>query len=267
MKIYLDVAVKAALLAGEEILKIYNDKSSDFGVEIKADNSPLTIADKMSNKVICEQLSSSCLPILSEEIKNDPYEERKNWDSLWVVDPLDGTKEFIKRNGEFTVNIALVKNGTPILGVIYIPVKKTLYFGAKTEGAYKIEDFSFDKYSGIGPLIKQSSPMPCYSQEREYRVVASRSHLSIETEEFIEKRKKQYPNLEMVSVGSSIKICLICEGSADVYPRFAPTMEWDTAAGDAIARSMGLCCTLTDETTPLKYNKDNLLNPWFIIKK
>lgn len=267
MKIYLDLAVKAALLAGEEILKIYNDENSDFGVEIKADNSPLTIADKMSNKVICEQLTSSSLPILSEEIKSNPYSERQDWDSLWIVDPLDGTKEFIKRNGEFTVNIALVKNGAPILGVIYIPVKKTLYFGAKTEGAYKIENFALENFKGIVPLIQESSPMPCCNQEREFRVVASRSHLSPETEEFIEKQKSAHPNLEMISVGSSIKICLVCEGSADVYPRFAPTMEWDTAAGDAIARSMGLRCTLTDEKTPLQYNKENLLNPWFIIKK
>ena len=109
--------------------------------------------------------------------------------------------------------------------------------------------------------------MPCCNEERKFRVVASRSHLSPETEEFINKKKELYPDLEMVSVGSSIKICLVCEGSADVYPRFAPTMEWDTAAGDAIARSMGLSCTLTDETTPLNYNKENLLNPWFIIKK
>lgn len=267
MKIYLDLAVKAALLAGEEILKVYNDETSDFGVEIKADNSPLTIADKMSNDVICKELKSSCLPILSEEIKNNPYNERKEWDSLWIVDPLDGTKEFIKRNGEFTVNIALIKDETPILGVIYIPVKKTLYFGAKSEGSYKIENFSIENYNGIVPLMNISKKMPCCNEEREFKVVASRSHLSPETEEFINKRKNSYPNLEMVSVGSSIKICLVCEGSADVYPRFAPTMEWDTAAGDAIARSIGLCCTLTDEKTPLKYNKENLLNPWFIIQK
>lgn len=267
MKIYLDSAIRAALLAGEEILKIYNDESSDFEVEMKADNSPLTIADKKSNEVICNELSSTCLPILSEEIKNSPYSERKDWQSMWIIDPLDGTKEFIKRNGEFTVNIALAKEGVPILGVIYIPVKRVLYFGAKSEGAYKIENFTIENYSGIGPLIKNSMKMPCCNEERTYRVVASRSHLSPETEEFINKTKELYPNLEMVSVGSSIKICLVCEGSADVYPRFAPTMEWDTAAGDAIARSMGLCCTLSDERTPLKYNKENLLNPWFIIRK
>ena len=163
MKIYLDLAVKAALLAGEEILKVYNDETSDFGVEIKADNSPLTIADKMSNDVICKELKSSCLPILSEEIKNNPYNERKEWDSLWIVDPLDGTKEFIKRNGEFTVNIALIKDETPILGVIYIPVKKTLYFGAKSEGSYKIENFSIEDYNGIVPLMNISKKMPCFS--------------------------------------------------------------------------------------------------------
>ena len=267
MKIYLNIAVKAALMAGEEILKVYNDEASDFGIEIKADNSPLTIADKLSNDVICRELKASRLPILSEEIKNNPYNERKDWDSLWIVDPLDGTKEFIKRNGEFTVNIALVKNEIPILGVIYIPVKKTLYYGAKGEGSFKIENICIDAYEGIAKLINTSKRMPCCNDDRKFRVVASRSHLSPETEEFINNKKNSYPDLEMVSVGSSIKICLVCEGSADVYPRFAPTMEWDTAAGDAIARSMGLCCTLTDEATPLKYNKEDLLNPWFIIKK
>lgn len=267
MKIYLNTAIKVALLAGEEILKIYYDENSDFGIEMKADNSPLTIADKKSNEVICKELSSSCLPILSEEIKSNPYHERKEWSSLWVVDPLDGTKEFIKRNGEFTVNIALVQNGAPILGVIYIPVKRTLYFGARIEGAYKIENISIKDYTGIVPLINKSMKMPCYNNERPYRVVASRSHISKETEAYINKVRVTHSNLEMVSVGSSIKICLVCEGSADVYPRFAPTMEWDTAAGDAIARAMGLTCTLKDEKTPLLYNKEDLTNPWFIIKR
>ena len=153
------------------------------------------------------------------------------------------------------------------MGVIYIPVKRTLYFGARIEGAYKIENISIKDYTGIVPLINKSMKMPCYNSERPYRVVASRSHLSEETEAYINKVREIHSNLEIVSVGSSIKICLVCEGSADAYPRFAPTMEWDTAAGDAIARAMGLTCTLKDEKTPLLYNKEDLTNPWFIIKR
>ena len=174
----LSCAIRAALLAGKDILNIYDDPKADFAIERKADNSPLTIADKRSHARIMDELDATSIPVLSEEGRLTDYDKRKGWKTLWVVDPLDGTKEFIKRNGEFTVNIALVENGIPVLGVIYVPVSRTLYF----------------------------------------------------------------------------------------YPRFAPTMEWDTAAGHAIVRASGKNIYLTDERTPLHYNKENLLNPWFIVK-
>lgn len=262
----LKLAISAAVQAGKGIMDIYTDESSDFGVEMKSDNSPLTIADKKSDAIISSYLSKTKIPVLGEEIKNSPYEERKEWFLLWVVDPLDGTKEFIKRNGEFTVNIALVEKSEPILGVIYVPVKNTIYFGYKGFGSRKAENVL--PSDSCDEIISRSRQLPVTDgEERAYTVVASRSHLSAETEEFINDRKKTYPQLVTVSAGSSLKICLVCEGKADVYPRFAPTMEWDTAAGDGIARAMGLKCTLVDGNTPLSYNKADLTNPWFIIDR
>lgn len=246
-------------------MKIYSDENSDFGVEMKADNSPLTVADKKSDEVIGQYLRKTGIPILSEEIKNRPFSERSSWRRAWIVDPLDGTKEFIKRNGEFTVNIALIEDGKPIIGVIYIPVKQILYFGSKNKGSFKAVDA--ESSGNIEDIITKSVKLPEANPGRPFTVIASRSHLTPETESFIANEKVEHPELTTISVGSSIKICLVCEGSADVYPRFAPTMEWDTAAGDGIARSMGLKCTLADGVTPLVYNKEDLMNPWFIIKR
>lgn len=262
----LGTAIKAAVQAGNGIMEIYSDENADFGVEMKSDNSPLTIADRKSDGIIASYLSKTGIPLLGEEIKNSPYEERKNWNLLWVVDPLDGTKEFIKRNGEFTVNIALVENSAPILGVIYVPAKNTLYFGLSGFGSRMAENVSAGE--SCDDIMARSRQMPPGGNScRPYTVVASRSHLSPETEAFIAERKKVYPDLVTVSAGSSLKICLVCEGKADVYPRFAPTMEWDTAAGDAIARAMGLRCTLPDGITPLSYNKAELRNPWFVVER
>ena len=233
----LSCAIRAALLAGKDILNIYNDPKADFAIERKADNSPLTIADKRSHAHIMDELDATSIPVLSEEGRLTDYNIRKGWKTLWVVDPLDGTKEFIKRNGEFTVNIALVENGIPVLGVIYVPVSRTLYFSEDSIGAYRIE--------GID---------------------ARSAGLSPETEEYIRKLESEYGHVNLISCGSSLKICRVAEGSADIYPRFAPTMEWDTAAGHAIVRASGKNIYLTDERTPLHYNKENLLNPWFIVK-
>lgn len=262
------LAIKAALNAGEEILTIYNDPSMDFQVEKKADNSPLTIADKKAHEAIVAILKETQYPILSEEGSAIDYQIRKSWDALWVVDPLDGTKEFIKRNGEFTVNIALVHKGVPTLGVIYLPTKQTLYFAEASLGAYKCDGIDADNYNeDFEQLVQQSLRMPYQNIKDKYVVVASRSHLTPETKEFIDELMLEHSNVEMISSGSSIKICLVAEGSADVYPRFAPTMEWDTAAGDAIARAAGMKVCQADQITPLVYNKENLLNPWFIIEK
>ena len=241
----LKIAIRGALEAGKAIIHIYDDPNADFGIERKADNSPLTRADKAAHAVITHHLLPTGIPILSEEGAHEPYEVRRTWRRLWIVDPLDGTKEFIKRNGEFTVNIALVEDGTPVLGVIYVPVKDELYYGFDSEVSFSTES----------------------TDSRPYICVASRSHLSQETEVFIEGLRKDHPDLQLVSSGSSLKICLVAEGKADIYPRHAPTMEWDTAAGDAIARAAG--CSVVDAITgePLTYNKEDLHNPWFIVKR
>jgi len=207
--------------------------------------------------------------VLSEEGKHLDYEVRKGWDTLWIVDPLDGTKEFIKRNGEFTVNIALVYEGIPVLGVIYLPVKQELYFAEESLGAYKLSGITaLDDSASLDKLIASSVRLPGKDSRKDHFViVASRSHLTPETETYINEMKRKHADVELISSGSSIKICLVAEGKADVYPRFAPTMEWDTAAGHAIARAAGMEVYQAGEEWPLQYNKEDLLNPWFIVEK
>lgn len=265
---YVMAAIDAALKAGEEILSIYNDPKSDFEIERKADNSPLTVADKKAHEAIMAILSGTPFPILSEEGKHMDYAIRKDWDTLWIVDPLDGTKEFIKRNGEFTVNIALVRNSVPVFGVIYVPVKKELYFAVEGVGAYKLSNIVAlnNDYLTLEQLMQSSKRMPTKEVHNPFVIVASRSHLTPETETYISDLRKKHGNIELVSSGSSIKICLVAEGKADVYPRFAPTMEWDTAAGHAIARAAGMEVYQAGKEEPLRYNKEDLLNPWFIVE-
>lgn len=265
---YILNAIEAALRAGGQILFIYNDPSSDFQVERKADNSPLTIADRKAHETIVEILKDTPFPILSEEGKSLPFEMRNGWETLWIVDPLDGTKEFIKRNGEFTVNIALVSKGKPVMGVIYVPVKKVLYFAEDALGAYKIEGIEDLDHKSLDDLISEAVRLPDKSISRtNFVMVASRSHLTPETENYIDKMRVVHGDLELVSIGSSLKICLVAEGRADVYPRFAPTMEWDTAAGHAIASAAGMEVYQAETDLPLQYNKQDLLNPWFVVEK
>ncbi len=259
MRHELQIAIQAAIRAGEKIIEIYNDPESDFEIERKADNSPLTKADKAAHIQIAEMLEPLQIPLLSEEGRAIPYSERKEWSQLWIIDPLDGTKEFIKRNGEFTVNIALVEMGEPVLGVIYIPVTRELYYADRQSGAFKITDVKLSQ-----DIENEAIKLPLEKRHDSYRVVASRSHLSQETSDFIEKISSKHPNIELVSKGSSLKICLIAEGTADVYPRYAPTMEWDTAAGDAILRAMGKSLVRAEDNENLVYNKEELLNPYFI---
>lgn len=266
---YLYIAIDASLRAGREILAIYNDPASDFQVERKADNSPLTIADRRSHEIISKALNQTPYPVLSEEGKHLPYEERKAWHTLWIVDPLDGTKEFIKRNGGFTVNIALVTDGVPVAGVIYVPVTKELYFAAEGLGAYKLENVEdLNAFPDMEKLKAASMRLP-HATHPDFVVVASLSHSTPETEKYIARLRTAHPDLRLVTVGSSLKICLVAEGKADVYPRFAPTMEWDTAAGHAIARMAGFNIFRADGEVhePLQYNKENLLNPWFIVER
>ncbi len=253
MKNYLEIAIEAAVAAGNEILEVYE---SDFTVEDKDDKSPLTLADKRGHLKIMSFLESTPFPVLSEEGKHLSYDERKQWNYFWLVDPLDGTKEFIKRNGEFTVNIALVENGVPVMGVIYVPVKDTLYIGSE-EGAFKYEAYA------TGNSLKEALPLP--KGNRQYTLVGSRSHMTAATELFFEEKKKEYGTVEVLTVGSSLKLCMVAEGKADAYPRCAPTMEWDTGAGHAIALAAGFNVTQYNTTEPLVYNKVDLLNPWFLV--
>ncbi len=265
LSIELTVATRAAVAAGEAIMNIYNDPQSDFSIERKADNSPLTIADKAAHEVIVATISELGIPILSEEGAKAPYSEREGWSRLWIVDPLDGTKEFIKRNGEFTVNIALVEDGVPVGGVLYVPVSGELYVAQCGVGAFvqrnvfKCSDIDLSEGS-----VEQLPPSPMNSDE--VRVVASRSHLSEQTQAYVESLKGEGKSVIFVSKGSSIKIALIATGEADIYPRYAPTMEWDTAAGDALLRAQGRALLDAETLSPLRYNKEDLLNPFFIAK-
>ena len=275
---YILKSIQAAIAAGNAINKVYH--SEDFGVEYKSDESPLTIADQKSHEIIMNALMQFDVPILSEEGKDAPYSERKNWKRFWVVDPLDGTKEFIKRNGEFTVNIALVENSSPILGTIFVPDRNTLYFAAQGLGAFKLEDGPFkdlqhsaadsDKeISGLlGQIVGQSSRLPIqHPRQADLTIVGSRSHKTAELEAYVEEKRKAFGEVEFISAGSSLKICLVAEGRADIYPRLGPTMEWDTAAGQAIAEVAGAAVYQYETTKPLIYNKKDLHNPWFIVQR
>lgn len=261
MEKLIQTAIAASIEAGKAIMKVYN---TDFDIAYKEDLSPLTEADRASHEIISTYLQKTSIPVLSEEGKHLPYEVRKQWQTLWLVDPLDGTKEFIKRNGEFTVNIALIERGKPVAGIIYVPVSEVLYVGVSKLGAFKLNNAN--DFSGtVEDLKEKAINLPEIKNKEEFRVVASRSHLSIETENFINKLKKTHANIQTVSKGSSLKLCLIAEGAADIYPRFAPTMEWDTGAGHAIVDASGGRLVLADdEKTEVTYNKENLLNPWFI---
>ena len=252
--------LKIAKQAGEEIIKIYS--SNSFGIEYKKDESPLTRADKISNEIILTNLREIYpeVPILSEEEKNIPYTARKNWDYYWLIDPLDGTKDFIKRNGEFTVNIALVHKDRPIFGVVYAPVLDVFYYAIEVKGAFKQNK----------KRILEKLPIEINNEfakdSNKITIVASRSHMSDETNQYINKIKEKHNEVEVTSIGSSLKLCMVAEGKADVYPRFGPTMEWDTAASQVIVEQSGGRVINAKTRKPLKYNKENLLNPWFIVE-
>jgi len=245
--------IEIAQQAGKVILEVYN--SNDFETQLKSDNSPLTIADQKANDVIVMALKTKfpAVPFITEEEKAMEFSERKNWEYLWLVDPLDGTKEFIKRNGEFTVNIALVKNGNVELGVVYIPVQNKTYFAYKGNGSFVIDE------NGTQPIKVKSRNKDLL------KLVGSRSHPSDDFVAYIEEQKKQYTEVEVLPYGSSLKICMVAEGKADVYPRLGPTMEWDTGAAHIVAEEAGATVTIAGTDEPLNYNKENLLNPYFIV--
>lgn len=263
MKELLLPAINAAIDAGNAIMKIYQ---TDFEVEYKEDQSPLTIADQIAHNIIENRLIKLRIPILSEEGKSILYMDRKSWRELWIVDPLDGTKEFVKKNGEFTVNIALVKDSVPVMGVVYAPSLNELYFGQSGLGAFKTTGLNKDLILELDKLTSQSNRLPLSKNKSYYGIVASRSHLNPETTEFINVIRQDKTDVKIVSKGSSLKLCLVAEGVADVYPRFAPTSEWDTAAGHAIVlASGGKVVKAENPSETLIYNKEDIINPWFIV--
>lgn len=253
-KVLLDAAQAAAFEAGKAIMQIYS--SEDFGEEVKADHSPVTWADKAAHEVIIQILAGAGLPILSEEGSDIPFSERAAWQRFWLVDPLDGTKEFIKRNGEFTVNIALIENGKPILGVIYSPCLELMYAGSTETSVIKIEK---NRQTTISPK-SQLTNFETLLEKDCVTIVASRSHSSVETTLFI----KQFKNVKEELSGSSLKFMALVEGKADIYPRLSPTMEWDTAAAHAILSIANIGVYQTDLQSQLSYNKPLLTNPFFV---
>lgn len=239
--------------AGDAILTIYN-QPGDVEVDYKSDDSPLTKADAAANAVIVAGLEKLKyqFPILSEESKATDYEERKSWQTFWLVDPLDGTKEFIKRNGEFTVNIALVDGSRSVLGVVYAPVTEEMFYAAKGLGATAVR-------KGEQKALK----VPSYkTTDSGLRMVTSRSHLNETTAAFL----AQYSEPETVAKGSSFKFLMIADGQAEIYPRLAPTMEWDTGAAQIVLEEAGGSVLNHETGKPLEYNKDSLVNPHFVAK-
>jgi 3'(2'), 5'-bisphosphate nucleotidase len=259
-------AVRAALAAGRRIMAVYDQP---IEVDYKEDRSPLTAADRAAHTEIADHLRRQTpdIPILSEEGKEIDYEVRRNWERFWLVDPLDGTKEFIKRNGEFTVNIALIESNISVLGVIYVPCRNHLYFACPGAGANKIENITaIQPVTDFDHLLSNANPLPLQAKRSDrLRVVGSRSHASQEFEKYIKELKNKHKSIEITPAGSSLKFCLVAEGKADLYPRLSPTMEWDTAAGQAIAEQAG--CTVVNlmNSKPIKYNKKDLRNSFFIV--
>jgi 3'(2'), 5'-bisphosphate nucleotidase len=259
------LAIQAAFKGGEEILSIYK---TDFLVETKSDNTPVTAADKASGKAIAEVLHQSTYPVISEEELVPPYAERKDYQHVWIVDPLDGTKEYVKRNGEFAVNVALTENKQPVIGVIYAPILKTLYFAGKDFGSYKItEEVLYRLHElSITELCQLAIKLPAERLPANYTVIASRSHLSREVNEHIERLSHIYGKVAVINVGSSIKQCWVAEGKAHEYPRYGLTMEWDTAAGQCILEEAGSQLIDLQTGNPMVYNKEDLRNNYFVAR-
>jgi 3'(2'), 5'-bisphosphate nucleotidase len=256
----IDKAIHAALLAGRKIMEVY--ASNDFKVVIKNDQTPVTLADRNAHNEILKNLESTGLPVLSEEGIHLRYSERKNWDLFWMVDPLDGTKEFLKRNDEFTVNIALIKNCQSIAGVVYAPATGELYAGIPEIGAFKL--FNPDGHCTFHSMQHSGKKLPEKTGQTEFVIIVSRSHMNQKTKEYLETIRKEHESFRLINMGSSMKMCMVAEGTASVYPKLGTTMEWDTAAAHAILKASGKNIFLTNLKTEIRYNKENLQNPHFI---
>jgi 3'(2'), 5'-bisphosphate nucleotidase len=257
----LKTAIEAALQAGKAILEIYH--SGAFDIELKGDNSPLTRADTASHNVIMSYLKPTGIAVLSEEGRDISYQERKDWKQLWIVDPIDGTKEFIKRNGEFTVNIALIEDQRPLIGVIFVPVTGELYFSSKEMGAFKVT-VDLENYD-VDMIISNGNKLPLEREDKTFTIVASRSHMSPETEAYVQEMRDIHGEVHLISKGSSLKLCMVAQGVADCYPRFAPTMEWDTAAGQAICEHADFRVIDWSTKKTMLYNREELLNNFFLV--
>lgn len=261
----LPFAFNAAVRAGAEIMKVYNTKD-EGDVEVKSNNTPLTIADRLAHNKIKEVLGETRIPILSEEGREILYDERKNWDMFWLVDPLDGTIEFLKRNNEFTVNIALMADNECIGAIVYVPCLGKMYFAEQGCGAMLLEGVMPDEKACYSDdIIRQRAQMlPLATAIHDkFRIAVSRSHQTAETSDYVEQMRKIYPDAEVVEQGSSYKFCLMAEGAIDYYPRTTATYEWDTAAAELILLESGGVVHSLPDHKPLRYNKANLLNPWF----
>ena len=251
----IDHLIAVAREAGAAILEVYR---TDFAVERKSDASPLTEADLRAHRVITARLGERYpeIPILSEESEHDAYEQRKDWDCFWLVDPLDGTKEFVKRNGQFTVNIALIEGGRPRAGVVYAPALDLLYWGEVGNGAFKRE-------AGGQPIALTA---PSEASRQRLVIAGSLSHPTPEMDAFLDEQRSRYEKVEFVAMGSSLKLCMVADGGADVYPRFGPTMEWDTAAAHAVVNAAGRRVLRHGSKDELRYNKPDLHNDWFVVR-
>lgn len=262
-------AFNAAVRAGWEIMTVYKN-SDDYDIAVKSDHTPITIADRLAHNRIKEVLGETRIPILSEEGREMLYEERRNWELFWLVDPLDGTVEFIKGNNEFTVNIALMSEGVCICSVVYVPYLQKAYVASQGLGSYLLTGIapSADALYTYEEICAQRRRLPLDEQSHEgFRVAVSRSHQTAETMEYIERVREQHPDLEIVEQGSSYKFCLLAEGAIDYYPRTTHTYEWDTAAAELILAEAGGVTRSLPNYEPLRYNKEDLHNPWFECRK
>ncbi len=258
----------AAIRAGAAIMTVYKQRD-DYDVAIKSDRTPITVADRLAHKTIREYLGPTRIPVLSEEGREMRYEERRNWELFWLVDPLDGTLEFIKGNNEFTVNIALMENNVSVASVVYVPYIGRLYFALRGRGAYRKENVlpDADACYTYDAILHDARRLPCEEHpQRPLRVAVSRSHQTPETAEHIADLRRTYPDLEVLEQGSSYKFCLLAEGAVDYYVRTTHTYEWDTAAGELILAEAGGRTEALPDGSHFRYNKEDLHNPWFICR-
>lgn len=262
----LPCAFNAAVRAGAEIMKVYSAQGDEYDIKVKSDNTPLIIADRLAHNKIKEVLGETRIPILSEEGREILYEERKNWEMFWLIDPLDGTIEFIKGNNEFTVNIALMVENECVGAIVYVPYLGKAYFAEQGCGAMLLEGIEPNESANYTnrDIRTQAQALPLKTTSHDnFRIAVSRSHQTTETAEYIAKMQEIHHDIEVIEQGSSYKFCLMAEGAIDYYPRTTTTYEWDTAAAELILVESGGTVRSLPDHRPLRYNKENLHNPWF----